>query len=658
MTAGLIDNALKLTGLGSAQGLSLAWSKNISYSFPNSVPTYYPRDYSTLLPDRGGANYTFRQADLFDSLTLEERGAVGNALNNGIASFANIVFREAETGTGDIAFGALKYSPAFPATPNDVILGITQSIGLTNKRFDGSDLPNIKIAGDIWIFDGARSASAGRPNGLNLPGANDPTGYVYEFVLPHEIGHALGLRHPFDVGLGVNSEDDTPENTTKYTILGYTRHGGELRNSTSYQLYDIAALQYLYGRNNTLNAGDTSYSTFDEQTPGLTGLVRDQIFSIWDGGGDDTISAAKYAGSAYIDLRPGHFSSIGPDSFGDNSFVNNNNTVTLGNNGTLGRENISIAFGAYIENAVGGNANDVIIGNIFSNTIDGGAGNDILLGDGFGVAEADRVLKALGRAPTGLVADLDVASGRDADYRLIKKGDFQNGTLPKAADAGDIISGGGGNDLIIGSSRADFLFGDGDNDIIDGGAGNDELEGGTGNDSLYGGSGNDLFYGSAGGEGNDTFIGGAGDDVIDYSIYYEEVPPTAGIEINIGRAGGAKSTKSSVTLTDIYGGTDTIISGIESVIGTAFVDTLRARFLSGAANNIAADIVFDLGYGDNKLDLTGVSSGVTIDLRDALQTVTLAGAVALQFKGVSVVTGGVLAMILFIPVATTSFLIL
>jgi hypothetical protein len=35
-----------------------------------------------------------------------------------------------------------------------------------------------------------------------------------------------------------------------------------------------------------------------------------------------------------------------------------------------------------------------------------------------------------------------------------------------------------------------------------------------------------------------------------------------------------------------------------------------------------------------------LSSGVTIDLRNPLQTVTLGGAVALQFKGVSIVTGG------------------
>ena len=44
-------------------------------------------------------------------------------------------------------------------------------------------------------------------------------------------------------------------------------------------------------------------------------------------------------------------------------------------------DNIAIAYGAVIENAIGGSGDDRIIGNQTNNRLTGGAGNDILTGD-------------------------------------------------------------------------------------------------------------------------------------------------------------------------------------------------------------------------------------------------------------------------------------
>ncbi len=73
-----------------------------------------------------------------------------------------------------------------------------------------------------------------------------------------------------------------------------------------------------------------------------------------------------------------------------------------------------------------------------------------------------------------------------------------------STDAGDNLSGGGGNDTIYGGSG---------NDTINGGPGNDVLYGGTGNDILAGGPGADTLIG---GTGADTFVfaGGSGADII------------------------------------------------------------------------------------------------------------------------------------------------
>ena len=75
----------------------------------------------------------------------------------------------------------------------------------------------------------------------------------------------------------------------------------ELPTSTP-MLYDIAAIQYLYGANTNTRSGNDTY-TFDADKP--------FIKTIWDGGGTDTIDASNQQYQAIIDLREGHFSSIG-----------------------------------------------------------------------------------------------------------------------------------------------------------------------------------------------------------------------------------------------------------------------------------------------------------------------------------------------------------
>ena len=58
-----------------------------------------------------------------------------------------------------------------------------------------------------------------------------------------------------------------------------------------------------------------------------------------------------------------------------------------------------------------------------------------------------------------------------------------------SADAGDDLSGGGGNDMMFGGSG---------NDTLRGGTGDDTLYGGIGNDSLSGDAGNDFIFGDVG----------------------------------------------------------------------------------------------------------------------------------------------------------------
>ncbi|WP_198117827.1 DUF4214 domain-containing protein [Massilia rhizosphaerae] len=66
-----------------------------------------------------------------------------------------------------------------------------------------------------------------------------PGGEGYQTLL-HEIGHALGLKHPFDDNINLPSSEDNTANT----LMSYTDVGGPY---STYQQDDIAALMWLYG---------------------------------------------------------------------------------------------------------------------------------------------------------------------------------------------------------------------------------------------------------------------------------------------------------------------------------------------------------------------------------------------------------------------------
>jgi len=104
-------------------------------------------------------------------------------------------------------------------------------------------------------------------------------------------------------------------------------------------VYDIAAIQYLYGVNNTYHTGADTYR-FDPAAPFFC--------TLWDAGGNDTLDLSNFSTTCTIDLIPGHYSSIRYSSVG---------TIDDLYDGT---NNLGIAFGAIIENAVGGSNTDII----------------------------------------------------------------------------------------------------------------------------------------------------------------------------------------------------------------------------------------------------------------------------------------------------------
>ena len=207
----------------------------------------------------------------------------------------------------------------------------------------GSDL-----SGDIWL-------DSLTPSNLN------PTAGSWGYsTLVHEIGHALGLKHPGNYNAGTIAEDTpgnylgTNEDNANYTIMSYYDAAGAQPRDW-FASYDLLALKKLYG-GGTINAGNTTHKYTDASGARLS--------IIDDSSGSDTIDLSGLTLGAKVDMRPGGFSSVGR------------------NGGTAAVDNLSIDLTTTVENLVGTAWGDVVTGNAANNRFTLGAGTNSADGAG------------------------------------------------------------------------------------------------------------------------------------------------------------------------------------------------------------------------------------------------------------------------------------
>jgi hypothetical protein len=306
------------------------------------------------------ATADFRWTDVgggFTGFSAAEVATFRTALAH-LSEFTNISFVELDTSSS--ANADISFFKAF-----DLYLNDPSSTGGGRGRW--------QYQGDQWngqaVFNAARDLSAP---------------HEFDFVL-HEIGHALGLKHPGDYDVGGNNPPGpflpTAEDNEQYTLMSYIREPGQVAEPNTYMLYDYAALQSFWGANTATRTGSDVYTT-------VSGAPRTVI---WDAAGVDAIYS-NTAGAVTIDLRQGAFSSIN------------------------GSGDLVVAYGSVIETAIGGSGSDQLVGNETDNLLIGNGGNDtIYAGAGFDTVRftGDRSEYTVVKETNGSYTVTDAIGGRD-----------------------------------------------------------------------------------------------------------------------------------------------------------------------------------------------------------------------------------------------------
>src|SRR5262245_7723529 len=335
----------------------------ISYAFPQSANDYlavagYPA--AALL-------------GTFAAVTATQQSAVLSALGL-VSSYTNLTFVPARSGlASDATLRFAQYTPVMP--------GSESRFPPNNGPYADSDS---RDAGDTFLGQNGRLDTA------NYYGTD---GFA---TIIHEMGHAFGLKHGHD---GTYNGALAPQfNDNEFSVMTYASYLGSPTSSAteaidgsspqSYMMFDIAALQALYGANFS-KRGTTAVYTWNAAgqefingtlAPSTGASSTRKIFTtVWTMGALATYDLRAFNGNQVDDLRPGRWLAFSSDQLADL-----NSQVTPGTPGFIAQGNVYNALlyngdrRSEISNIMTGSGNDTIWGNDIDNNISAGAGNDTI----------------------------------------------------------------------------------------------------------------------------------------------------------------------------------------------------------------------------------------------------------------------------------------
>ena len=504
----------------------------VTFSFPTSLPAY----------DETIGGFTPATIASFTPFTAAEQAQALAALGQWAAA-SGIVFIEVPPGEGDITFANVSFS--------------TTTTGSENGDYQGAAGIGFYPFGDWSYLTGNASSGYGFTSDLGPAGAvfmNSDylnNGTVDLGTLLHEIGHAIGMKHPDQVvytadGVEHNQVLDPTENSALYTIMSETGDAANEGNASLFALDKLAAAD-LYGPAGTGGVETTSASgansvsnwTWDATTETLTQTAVSANETIHGTSVNDIIYGYDYGGSA-------------PTS----------GTIAL-----FGLDGTNYLYA--------GSGTTALYGGPDINTLVGGAGDDSF----YVYSNQTTVTDAYTTGNNTLYASgVNATLPKNVDTLYL----YGSGLTGTGNDQDDSIFGDGvySNTLIAGSGY----------DYIVGGSGGNTLVAGTGIDTMYGGTGANTFVfapedAPVNNPNGDDYIGDfkPGTDKLDFSAFAK-----AGHELSF--IGTAPLTAPG-QVDEVFSGGDTFVEGDVTSPGGADFEIQ----MSGSLTLQATDFVFSSG---------------------------------------------------------------
>ena len=371
----------------------------VTFSFPTTAPTYDAQITDPNLTPAALASFSaFSAAEQAQAIqALDEWGSASGvtflqvAPGQGDINFQKLDF----TGTGYAGFGGIAYRP------------------FGNWQFSSypSFTSDLDSSGDVFM--------------------NSAVPLVYGTLL-HEIGHALGLKHPTEAWTNYAAStpvvhatwsSDDPTLTIMSQLPGGSGHLTPI---------DIQAIQSIYG------------------TQAQDGT---QVASWAWNAATQTLTQNGYATADVI--RGVSVADVIAGNGGDDKLF-----------GLNGNDSLS-----------GGAGNDLLDGGPGADTLDGGTGDDVYFVD----SATDKVIENTTAGYDTVIATVSHTLSANVEQ------------LQVWGDAAVTATGNGLDNTIFGNNAGDTIKGLAGADYLVGGTGNDKIDGGTGADAMYGGLGNDSY---------------------------------------------------------------------------------------------------------------------------------------------------------------------
>ena len=278
----------------------------------------------------------------FQPLSAAEKALARTAIN-AWANASGLVLLEVTAGLGDIRFGAFDMSkdPATSGSAGVAFFPLRSANATTVSEGDDTD-------GDIFLTR----------NGINSG------------LLLHEIGHALGFKHPFEGDPVLAADLDNKNNT----VMSYSG----LFNPTALGPFDVQAVRHVYGTKDGAHLSSFSWNAITKVLtqngkPGADRILGVSVTDIINGlDGNDLL-----AGFGGFDILTG---GNGTDRlFGGDA--NDKLHGGSGNDFLFGQAANDLIFGdAHNDTITGGFGNDQLNGGIGNDKVDGQEGNDLVNG--------------------------------------------------------------------------------------------------------------------------------------------------------------------------------------------------------------------------------------------------------------------------------------